>query len=143
VAALPVTRIAAPEWAPHYARGTIKRYDGFTDEDFHAIGQHRESILALLHTTVTSYLRDMAQEHVFPRRDLLTGEYYIGSEAYARVNDDDYPYPIYRMNFRVRCLQKPQPHLPRPDDYLGLDVCIQVDCADWQLRVYATDSSVI
>src|SRR5262249_23641235 len=82
-----------------------------------------------------SYLLDMAFEDCFPRRDRLTGEYYIGSECYS-VADNPCRDPVsgvvfvprYRVNFRVRCLlsgELPgptqfQPVLPQLVDALGL-----------------------
>ena len=152
MAVLRVTRIPVPAWAPDHDRGAVKRSEGFAEEDYQAIQAHRDVVLAFLHTTVESYLRHMALEDYFPRRDHLTGEYYIGSECYCYAppplrGPGEYcstVQPIFRMNFRVRCLQWPRPpHVPRSDDYLGLDVEIRCNPVDWRFCVYATDSSVI
>jgi hypothetical protein len=151
VPGLPIKRIPVPDWVPAHARGVVQRSDGFAEEAYQAVQGHREAILALLHATVESYLRDMAFDDGFPRRDRLTGEYYIGSECYSvAINPCRDPVsgvvfvPCYRVNFRVRCLQWPRPpHVPRFDDYLGLDVDIRCDPDEWRLCVFGCDSSVI
>lgn len=145
-----VTRIPVPEWAPRHARGEVEHYDGFTDEDRRALEPNREAILALVHDAVTNYLirqarADRGEDH-FPHADRLTGEYYIGSERYAREDPEDTEFrPRYKVRIGVRCIQRSRPpHVLRPSDYLGLDVLVFCDTWDGsKLSVWSTDSSVI
>lgn len=147
-----VKRIPVPDWAPEHAQGAVECSDGFTEQDYQLILSHRDAILSFLHTTVEEYLREMTYEDDFPSRDRMTGDYYLGRERYSYasrplVGPDNYSSnisPIFRMNFDVRCLERPwTPHVPRVDDYLGLDVDIRCNPVEWRLCLYATDSSVI
>lgn len=145
-----VVRIPVPEWAPRHARGEAKFRGGFTDEDRRALEPHREAILALVHDAVTKYLIRRARadrdEDYFPHADQLTGEYYIGSESYAREDPEDTEFrPRYKVNINVRCIKRPRPpYVSRPSDYLGMDVLVFCDTWDgWKLSIWATDSSSI
>lgn len=146
----PVTRIDVPAWAHIHAHSGIQMQEGFCEEKVRAVLEHRDAFLARLHAAVESYLRTMSFDDGFPRRDRLTGEYYIDSERYTVATgqffdrDGTEIHLRHRARIKVHCLQWPRlPHYPEANDYLGLDVDMVHDPVAKRFYVWGCDSSVI
>ena len=78
-------RIPAPNWAPDYARGQIK-LDGVSRQEYESLQERRQEILTMLDAAVERYVNENSShgDASFPKRDRMTGEFYIGHETYSK-----------------------------------------------------------
>jgi hypothetical protein len=135
-----MTLIPAPAWADP---PRIMLRDMWLD-DYEAIQEHRDRLVAAVHKAVEKYLNTRglsftSDEDGFPNRTRMTGEYYLSDEYYEGNRPDG-----FKINVHCRCLEKPwQPGATEPDDYLGLDVWLLCKPKRWTFTVQAVDSSSI
>lgn len=113
--------------------------------EYHEIQQHRDRLLAVVHREVDAYLNTSGLyveggEGGFPNRSRMSGTYYVGDESYTR-----HVGPVWiQVGIECRCLEKPSPPRREKLDYLGLEVWLRCDPADWSFTVFRnTDSSSI
>lgn len=136
----PMRRIPTPESAPAHARGAVRVREGVLPEEFQLFQQRRNEILALVDAEVERYVNETAAlpgEDSFPDPSLLSGEFYIGGETYAK-----HVGPVwYQIGIKARCLGRSPLGM---DDYLGLDVWIRYDPGEDRFWIYRnTDSSAL
>jgi hypothetical protein len=137
-----MTRIEPPGWAtqPELSISLV------TVAEFAAIQKHRAKLLHAVHREIESYLNDprlvfTGDQDGFPHLGRLTGEYYIGGEAYIAHREPTW----LQISIMCRCLERPKPGMDRDDDYLGLEVWLKCVPRRWAtFEVFRnTDSSVI
>jgi hypothetical protein len=141
VAKFRMTRIDPPGWATQPDLGITL----VTVAEYAAIQRRRDRMLRAVHREVEAYLNDprlyfTGDEDGFPDRDRLTGEYYIGGEAYIAHADPTW----FQIGVICRCLERPRGRGGRADDYLGLEVWLRCEPGRWSFTVFRnTDSSSI
>ena len=95
---------------------------------------HQNKIMEIVETEITNYIHDddlcNDSENMFPKRSLLTGEWYISSIHFGNG--------ILSMEIALIGLS-----LGYKDDYLGLDIYMKYDEGTKQFTVYGVDSSSI
>jgi hypothetical protein len=136
----PMRRIPAPEWAPDYDRGQVQ-LDGVSQQEYEAIQRRRQEILALLDAEVERYVSENTSpgDDSFPKRDRMTGEFYIGHESYSKEGKPAW----FRVSIFCRCLGGPKAGMDGKDDYLGLEVYLRCEPGSGAYSVLDTDSSSI
>ena len=95
---------------------------------------HQNKIMEIVETEITNYINDdnlcNDSENMFPKRSLLTGEWYISSVCFdARM-----------LSIEVALIGL---SLGYKDDYLGLEVYLKYEEETGQFLVYGVDSSSI
>jgi hypothetical protein len=137
-----MTRIEPPSWAiqPDLSITAVKV------EEYAAIQQHRQNLLAAVQGEVEAYLNNPqlcfdGDDEEFPHRRRMTGKYYIGGESYIGHFDPAW----FQISIMCRCLERPKAGLDRDDDYLGLEVWLKCAPVDWSsFELFRnTDSSSI
>jgi hypothetical protein len=136
-----MTRLELPVWArrpdAHLANVRLSAY--------HAIQQRREQLLDVVHQEVEAYLNTPGLygedgNDMFPNRSRMSGEYYVSDESYIGHVGPEW----IQVGVMCHCLEKPSRAGQRDRDYLGLEVWLRCDPADWSFAVFRnTDSSSI
>jgi hypothetical protein len=140
-------RIPVPEWAPPYARGDVKfkmvpdKYgDAITPAERDALVKRHADILDLTEARVEEYANEGCAtpgEEWFPEQARLSGEFYVGSESYHRLQGESW----IQVCVDARCLGR-EPG--GAGDYLGLHVWLRYDPESGRLWSHRnTDSMVI
>ena len=136
-----MTQVELPAWA----RRPDAHLDNMRLSNYHAIQQHRARMLEAVHREVESYLNTPGlyvegSEDGFPNRSRMSGEYYVSHESYT-----GHVGPVWiQVGIMCHCLEKPSRAGREDRDYLGLEVWLRCDSADWSFEVFRnTDSSAI
>ncbi|HET6249987.1 MAG TPA: hypothetical protein VFE47_20015 [Tepidisphaeraceae bacterium] len=132
-------RINLPPWA----RPPVVDSKDVNDRGNKQLDAMRSLVLSAVQDAVQGYIDDVnlvfdRESDGFPAREMLTGDYYIGDEDRA----PGATYKLFHLWVMARCIGIcPTRH--KPDDYLGLNILLDVDCDEGTAELMGVDSSVI
>jgi hypothetical protein len=124
-------RIDLPDWANAYDReGKPKVATEFSSALYDRIQTRRGELLDAVHLALVAHVDacvlDDPRPEFFPKLSVITGDYYLSRrESYCYSADRN----LFHIIFHARFLgQDDQLLTPgEPDDYLGIDVSVEVD----------------
>ena len=120
--------IPVPDWARPFV---LLRAEEFGEQEFSRCSAHHGELLEAVQEAVQQFVNDdesvfSEEQHVFPQRKRLSGEYYISGEYYYGYRAQYPPQKLfqrkYAVNVKVRCLEKQWLENQTDFDYLGLEV---------------------
>jgi hypothetical protein len=128
--AFAMRRIDLPSWANARDQEVAPEPDGpIVRELYRAVQVQRDEFLLAVHRAVVAHVDccalDDPRPGIFPKRSLLTGDYYLSRrETYSFRERAD----IAHVVVHARCLGRDEFRLlDEPDDYLGIDVSVEFD----------------